>query len=577
MNNFKRLLITGKKYWKFMILGSVGLIGMSAMQLLSPQIIRRLLALIGEKSPLLGKYSLFLSAILFFVYIFQWIFQFMRSYFLHYSAHNLIADLRPKIFKKLEYLSMEYYHDKQTGQLMSRITSDTAALEVLIAHALPDLFVNIFMFVCVAVILLKINLKLGLLSLALMPLILVAVWYYAVKVRPIFRQSHQKVAELSAVLQDDISGMKEIQLFNQQKREEERVAQYALSHCNTIMKALTKGAVYHPSIEFLNNLGTVIVIGFGGYMAFKNQANAADIVAFILYLSKLYQPISTLGRLNEDYQNAMAAADRIFEILDTESDVVDAPDAYDIGKSTGKIEFKNVSFKYNDNAIVLDDISILINPGETLALVGPTGVGKTTFINLISRFYDPTSGTIEIDGNDLTKITQSSLRDNISAVLQDVFLFNGTVAENIRYGCEDATDEQIINAAKAANAHEFIEKMEYGYDTVIGERGVKLSGGQKQRLSIARAVLRNTPILILDEATAAVDTETERLIQQSIDTISENRTTIIIAHRLSTVRNADKIAVLSEGKITELGTHEELIKKGGLYSNLYKIQFTKEN
>ncbi len=576
MKKLIRLLADAKKYWKYIFLGSFGLILTTSMQLISPQIIRRLLSLIETKSPLLGKYSLYLSVFLIFIYVFQWVGQFMRSYFMHYAAHHYIAELRPKLFRKLVSLSMRYYHDKQTGQLMSRIISDTSVLEVLVAHALPDLVVNIVMFVSVATILIATNVKLGLISLSLMPFVLVAVWYYATKVRPIFKKSHQTTAELSAVLQDDISGMKEIQLFNQQKREEERVKAYSSAHCTTIMSALSKGAVYHPSIEFLNNLCTAIVIGFGGYMAFKGEANASEIVAFILYLTRLYQPISTLGRLNEDYQNAMAATERIFELLDEESDVNDAPDAYDMPKAEGKIEFKDVSFKYNQTGDVLKNVSVTVNPGETLALVGPTGVGKTTFISLVSRFYDPTSGKIMLDGHDLTKITQKSLRDNMSVVLQDVFLFNGTVEENIRYGCESATDEEVMMAARIANAHEFIEKMENGYKTIIGERGVRLSGGQKQRISIARAVLRNSPVLILDEATASVDTQTEKLIQQAIDELVKNRTTIIIAHRLSTVRNADKIAVLEDGMIKEIGKHEELIKKGGLYANLCKIQFNTE-
>jgi ATP-binding cassette subfamily B protein len=319
-------------------------------------------------------------------------------------------------------------------------------------------------------------------------------------------------------------------------------------------------------------MGMVFVIGYGGYLAAMGRIPVEDIVAFVMYLGIFYQPITLLARVAEDIQNAIAGAERVFEVLDTESDVKEIDNPIELKNVSGNVSFKNVSFNYIESIDVLQNIDLEIKSGQVVALVGPTGVGKTTFISLLNRFYDPVAGAVYIDGVDIKQTSLSSLRDNISNVLQDTFLFNGSVYENISYGKPGATREQVEDAAKVARAHEFICGFEEGYDTIIGERGVRLSGGQKQRLSIARAILRDKPILILDEATASVDVETEKLIHDAMDSVMQNRTTIIIAHRLSTVKKADVIVVLDEGKIAEKGTHQELIAAGGLYSRLTNIQ-----
>ena len=383
-----------------------------------------------------------------------------------------------------------------------------------------------------------------------------------------FKRSHEKMGDLNAELQDNLSGIKEIQVFNKQEDAAEKVREYSNGHKKYIMEALKRGAICHPIILFTNNIGMVIVIIVGGFLAAANEISAADIVAFSMYVSYFYQPILSLAQISEQANTAVTAAERSFEILEQESPVKDGNEILDVKNVNGCIEFKNVNFSYKKGFPVLNNVSVKVDAGKTLALVGPTGIGKTTFINLLTRFYDAESGEILIDGENIKKYTLNSLHDSMSLVLQDVFLFHGTIAENIAFGVPGATTEQIIDAAKAANAHEFIMETENGYDTLVGERGMRLSGGQKQRISIARAVLRQCPILILDEATAAVDTKTEKLIQQSLTELSRERTTILIAHRLSTVRNADIIAVVGENGISEIGTHAQLMESGGVYASL---------
>ncbi|HHW31925.1 MAG TPA: ABC transporter ATP-binding protein [Clostridiaceae bacterium] len=573
MKDAIRLLKYAKAYWKHLAIAMVALLVMTGIQLYAPMIVRKMITMITEGDPDLGRKAIELAVKLGLLYIILAFCQFLRSYLTHYAAWHFVSDMRVRIYNHMQKLSLRFYHDKQTGQLMSRTSNDTSTLESLIAHSTPDLIVNILILIGVTVILFSINPVLALLSLITVPFLAIAASYFAKRVLPQFKNSQQALAEFNATLHDNLQGIKEIQIFNQQEREKERIRRKSNSHVKTLLRVLKLSAIYHPSIEFFSNMGVVIVIGFGGYLASAGKVPLKDIVTFILYLNMFYQPISTLGRLNEDMQNALAGASRIFEVLDTESDVKEAKNPVELGRVKGRIVFENVSFSYIEGNNVLNNINLEINPGELVALVGPTGVGKTTLISLICRFYDPTEGRITIDGIDMKDVSLKSLRDNTSIVLQDVFLFNGTIAENIAYGAENATREEIIKAAKLAHAHEFIDELENGYDTIIGERGIRLSGGQKQRISIARAILRNTPVLILDEATASVDTQTEKLIHDAIDRVTKNRTTIVIAHRLSSIQKADKIVVLNEGGIEEIGTHFELLQNNGLYSKLYNIQF----
>jgi ATP-binding cassette subfamily B protein len=440
---------------------------------------------------------------------------------------------------------------------------------------IPETITNLVTFLGVLIVLLTINVKLALITCAPIPLILISGIIFAKKVRPFFRISQQKMGELNGKLQDNLSGTHEIQAFGREEYETGRVNEKNFEHVKAMLQALKVSAVFHPSVEFISSIGTVLVVAFGGYLAYAEGLQVEDIVAFLLYLSLFYQPITGLANLVENMQQSLSGAERVITILDAPNEIEDRPGAVDLTDVKGEITFEHVCFSYVEGIPVLNDVSFTCKPGEMLALVGPTGVGKTTITELLSRFYEPDSGRILIDGQDIQNITVKSLRQNISTVLQDTFLFNGTIAENISYARPEATMEEIKEAARAANIDQEIEAMPEGYNTVTGERGVKLSGGQKQRIAIARAILRRSPIIVLDEATAAVDVETEQKIRNAINSLAGKRTIIAIAHRLSTIRTAEQILVIEEGTVTERGTHDELVALGGEYAHMNEIQ--KEN
>ena len=564
-----------KPWWGELIVTVISLLAASLLSLVTPEAIRKLTALLGTPGDATTALILKYCGILVGAYLLRALCRFISMWQAHVAAWNFVGYLTSLCYDKLQSLSMRYYSDKQTGEIMSRMINDTRQLEVLIAHSLPDMATNVIVVAGVAVMIFRINPLLALYTLIPVPFILLLSRLFTTKVAPLFKINQEVLAGLNGHTQDNLSGMKEIQAFGKEGRESLGMKDYCRHYSFVNIRANFYNAMYHPAVEFITSIGTVIVMGAGGYFVMRGRMSTADIVGFFMYLSLFYSPLSALARLAEDIQVSRACGNRVLELLDTESEIKEDDDAKVIPTCSGDVRFDNVVFGYSGDSKVLDGISFDVKPGKMLALVGATGVGKTTIVSLLERFYDPQSGKITIDGHDIRNATLSSLRKNISIVLQDVFLFNGTVYENIAYGAENATEEEVYAAAKTACADEFIREMPEGYMTKIGERGVRLSGGQKQRIAIARAVLRKTPILVLDEATSAVDNETEAQIQKAIENLSGSHTLIVIAHRLTTIMKADDIIVLRDGKIAEEGTHDELMKKGGIYCGMCSVNQAK--
>lgn len=565
-----RLAKEAKQYKIHYLIGILAVMVTTGVSLTAPKILSSMTGIVsaGVTEEGVKKIAVY-AGVLAALYLVKWLSRFLSTYLLHVAAWKLVNNTRVKLYDHIQMSSMSFFKDKQTGDLLSRVVNDTSNFEMLYAHVIPEFITNILTFAGVFVILLVMNWKLASVTAVVIPLVAAACIYYGKKVRPNFKAAQRLVGDISAEIQDNISGVYEIQTFGQEAQEHAHVAERAEKHTVAILKALKTSGIFHPLIDFVSSMGTVLVVGVGGYLAYKNQVDVEDIVAFLLYLSLFFGPMENLARLVENAQTAYASGERTVQILDAPIEIQDAPDAVDIGKARGDIAFDDVSFDYGDGREVLHHVSFECKAGEMIAFVGATGAGKTTITKLIPRFYEPTSGEVKLDGVNVKDITLRSLRGNIAPVLQDTFLFNGTVAENIAYANPSAKFDEIVAAATKAHIHEEILEMPDGYMTKVGERGMRLSGGQKQRLAIARAILRDAPVIILDEATASVDSETERYIQQAINEINGKHTIVAVAHRLSTIKNADKIVVLKDGEIAESGTHDELMEAGGIYRDLF--------
>ena len=575
MRQLRFLLKYARRYVGPLVLTVVSMFLLVGAQLTVPWIVRSMIATVTNPSAGLEAMGSItrLAVLALVVYVARAVLRFVRSYMAHVAGWNVVADVRLEIYQHLQRLSLRFYEDRQTGQLMSRMVNDSDLLEQLIAHALPDVMVNVFMLIGVSAVLFSMSWQLALLSMIPIPLIVLAMRGFGKYVAPAFRRRQVELGELNAALNDNLSGIREIKAFTREEIEAANIYGHIARYRDSLLHALRLMATFYPFVEFSSSLGMILLVYFGGLFVLRQALPIEDLVAYFLYLEMLYEPVRALTEAWEEVQQALAGAERVNELLDEQPDVVERSDAIELTRrARGAIVFRSVGFRYVTGNPVLEHINLDIAPGTVVALVGPTGVGKTTLVNLIPRFYDVLEGSITLDGHDIRDLALKSLRQQISIVLQDVFLFHGTVRDNILFSRPGATEVEMIQAAKTANAHEFIALLPNGYGTLIGERGVKLSGGQRQRVAIARAVLKDAPILILDEATSSVDTETELLIQQALERLMVGKTTIVIAHRLSTIRGADVIVILEGSRIVEMGTHGELLARDGLYRRLNMVQ-----
>ncbi len=542
----------------------------AAANLIPPLLIRKLIQWLTEAKP--AGDLIEISLLLLGIYLLRGISRYGYGFFSHVTAYRVMHALMTRVYKHLQNLSHSFFNRQRTGNLMARSINDIEAIEDFIAHGIPETALATVIPISMVAVLFHLNPELALIAILPIPFAAFLVYRYVSKVRAMWHAVRERLSELAALVQDNMSGIAVIKSFARERECARQVTHRSAIFHDRLIKANTVSLLPAGIIEATGGLGIVLVIWSGGNMALSDSISVADLFVFIVYMGHIYQPFLQLASFNDVLQKAAASTDRVFQLLAIRPEITDTPGVTVPKTITYDIDIDALTFGYDPNTPVLHDIDLYIDEGDILALVGPTGAGKSTLANLLPRFYDPQQGAIRIGGYDLRDLPLSFVRQNIASVLQDVFLFHGTVYENLIFGHPDATERTVRKAAQAANAHAFIRDLPKGYDTIIGERGVRLSGGEKQRLSIARALLKDAPILILDEATSSVDVETEALIQEALYRLTQNRTTLVIAHRLSTVRQSPTIAVLDEGRVVEMGNHSALIDRDGLYARMVRAQ-----